>query len=224
MHWIRCIWLIPHLSSINRSQEYWEAIIRIYIWDYYHFSLNSRSCQCTNYRIGLWDDNPRWLTTKFIYSHWNCWNCIFVTMRRDWHEFHVDAWMNRIYSSDMMNEQMQIWNIRVNNMFPMQCIAYMTPVYCWKHIIVTMRGHWQDFCWDAWMNWVYSSDTINESNANLEFMGQLHVSDAVHCIYVTGKVLKSYICHDARALTGGPFRHGWIEHIARIRWTNQMQI
>jgi hypothetical protein len=49
---------------------------------------------------------------------------------------------------------------------------------------------------------------INESNANLEFMGQLHVSDAVHCIYVTGKVLKSYICHDARALTGGPFRHG----------------
>jgi hypothetical protein len=56
------------------------------------------------------------------------------------------------------------------------------------------------------MKRVSSSDTMNESNANLEYMGQLHVSDAMHCIYVTGKVLKLYICYDARALTGVPFR------------------
>ena len=62
-------------------------------------------------------------------------------MRGDLCEFRVDAWMNRVSSSDMMNEQMQIWNIWVNDMFPMQYIAYMSPVYCLKHIFVTMRGH-----------------------------------------------------------------------------------
>ena len=47
---------------------------------------------------------------------------------------------------------------------------------------------------------------INESNANLEYIGQLHVSDAMHWIYITGTVLKLYICYDAQALTQVPFR------------------
>jgi len=116
-------------------------------------------------------------------------------MHGDWHEFCVDAWMNQKYTSDMMNEQMHIWNIWVNGMFPMQCIAYMTPVYCWKRICVTMHGHWQEFCWDAWMNWVYSSDTINKSNANQEYMGQLHVSNAMQCItYMTPVYCWKHIC------------------------------
>jgi hypothetical protein len=47
---------------------------------------------------------------------------------------------------------------------------------------------------------------MNKSNVNLEYVGQLHVSDAMYRIYITGTVLKLYICYDARALTRVPFR------------------
>jgi hypothetical protein len=151
-----------------------QLLIGIMICNYPHLHLRFLSLllelmqlyiQCTDCHMGLWDDNDRWLTTTFIYSHWNCWNCIFVIMVGDWHEFCVDAWMNWVCSSDMMYEQTQIWNMWVNDMFPMQCIAYMSPIF------VMMHGDWQEFRWNAWMNWVYSSDTINESNANLEYIG-----------------------------------------------------
>lgn len=124
---------LTHTASII-----YQSLIGIVICNYPHLHLRFLSLlleltqfylQCTDCCMGLWDDNDRWLTTKFLYSHWNCWNCIFVTMVGDWHEFRVDAWMNRVCSSDMMYEQTQIWNMWVNDMFPMQCIAYMSPVY-----------------------------------------------------------------------------------------------
>jgi len=36
-----------------------------------------------------------------------------------------------------------------------------------------MGGHWQEFHPDARMNWSYSSDMMNESNANLEYVNDM---------------------------------------------------
>jgi hypothetical protein len=55
-----------------------------------------------------------------------------------------------------------------------------------------MRRHWHEFRLDARMNWLYSSDTMNESNANVEYMSQWYVSDEKHRIYV----LVTYIVQD----------------------------
>jgi hypothetical protein len=40
------------------------------------------------------------------------------------------------------------------------------------------------------------------TNAHLEYMGQWYVSDAMYRIYDTGILLKTYMCYNARALTG----------------------
>lgn len=112
----------PHLRFLSLLLE----LMQLYI-------------QCTDCCMGLWDDNNRWLTTQFITIEIVEILYLLRCEGFDTSSVWMHGWIRHIARIWWMN----IWKsgILVNDMLPMQCIAYMSVVYCWKHILVTMHGN-----------------------------------------------------------------------------------